>query len=126
MSKEYVVTAAWDNTKWIVEKTNHNNPRIVGLLPPGEHPDWLQLENIDDGNGNMVPTLTVDQVTKDAVLEQRLQDQLQADADQAVIDDAKKVKVDKVKAIKDNQLNGLLEIKAAILDLKELLLEGNE
>lgn len=123
MSKSYVID---DNTNpWYVVKAKGFVPvNSIGEMIPGEDPEWLQLENIDDGSGNLVPTLTVNQITKDAVLEQRLQDQLQADLDQAVIDDAKKLKVDKVKAIKDNQLNGLLEIKAAILDLKELLLEG--
>ena len=116
---KYVVKAVWDETKWTVEELNHKSDRIIGPMIEGEEVEWLQLENIDDGMGNMVPTLTVDEVKKAEVLQQRLQDEIANNDEQAIKEQIKQEKQQKLKLFKNKKnrtLNDLLNGLDDIID----------
>lgn len=54
-----------------------------------EDPRWLQVEDIDDGEGNLVPTITIDEAIKTSVQDADAQnefDQAQSDQLEAAID----------------------------------------
>lgn len=116
--KYWIVPNSMDPTKFSRVGSSVRPKNAIGLAPDGEDPAWLQVELIDDGDGNMVETITVNQPTKDAVLQQRFDDQQARDAAKAAADAAKQAKIDKVKNINTNTLNGLDDLKQAIADIQ--------
>jgi len=114
--KEYVVS---EYGKFHVVKAKGFVPQnVVGEMIQGEDPEWLQLEDIQDPvTGEMVPTLTIDDVKKAQVLAQRLQDEVDAADDKAQKDIIKQAKKDALKAFKGNNNKTLADITKALDDI---------
>ena len=88
-----------------------------------EDGDWLQIEKVDDGEGNMVDTITVNQSEKDRVKADR-----QAKEDAAAAEGARKK--DKLKAIykkmrqaRKDDIQNLEDVRQRIDDLTQIVVE---
>lgn len=84
---------------------------------------WLQIEAIDDGQGNLVNTVTVNQVLKEQIMQQRLDDDLARQEAEEAEKARKKEKEDKIKNFNPNQVNNLNDIRQSLLDVIEFLKE---
>lgn len=82
---------------------------------------WLQLENIDDGNGNMIPTVTVDDVLKAQIQADDLQKQLDNEATKAAEKAAKDAKKKLLKDFKKTDVTDLDSIKDALFNIIDYL-----
>ena len=123
---KYVVKAAWDETKWVVEEFKGKVPtdRVIGPMIDGEDPAWLQLETIQDPEtGSMVPTLTVNQATKDAVLAQRSADEFDRAAEITARKKKHKRLKKKIRQARRDDVTDLESIKDRLDDLTALVKE---
>lgn len=103
-----------------IEHRSHSEPGLIEITDSKlwvERADWLQVENIQDQDGNMVPTVTLNQPLKDQILEQEFNDELAEQAEK----NAKEAKKAALKAIKKQDLATVDELKQVILDIIEEL-----
>jgi len=120
--KTYVIDR---NGTWGIETRTHKPSNYIGMAIKdeltGEYEDarWLQLEMIDDGQGNMVETLTVDQAKKAQIQDQEQQDKQLAEQDKKNKEDKKKAIDQKIKQMKPEQINNINDIREAIKDILE-------
>lgn len=115
----YIVKAAWNKTKWTVESGTPSHERIIAPMPEGEDVEWLQLEDIDDGFGNLVETITVDEIKKAEVLQRRLTDDLAKNEERQAKYEAKEIKKEALnlfKAKKNKSALDIIEGLEAIID----------
>lgn len=99
-------------------------PNYIGEMLEGEDVRWLQLENIDDGQGNLIPTITVNAPLKASIQAQDLQDELDEEAQKAAekaLKDAKKLLLKNFKKTDITDLNSIKNVLFNIIDyLKDL------
>ena len=120
--KTYVIDR---NGTWDLETRTHKPPNYVGmaikdpLTGEWEDASYLQLEMIDDGQGNMVETITVDQAKKAQIQDQEQQDKQLAEQDKKNKEDKKKAIDQKIKQMKPEQINNINDIREAIKDILE-------
>ena len=116
------------NANLFLVKANHvpNNPDYSKVLTVpdnllSEDIRWLQIEAIDDGEGNLVDTVTVNRPLKTTIQEQDLVDELAKQE----IENAKQAEKDVLKAkadkTKNRKIDTLSDIKAELLKIYDVL-----
>ena len=87
----------------------------------GEDIRWLQIEAIDDGEGNLVDTVTVNRPLKTTIQEQDLVDELAKQEIENAKQAAKDVLKAKADKTKNRKIDTLSDIKAELLKIYDVL-----
>jgi len=121
--------SASDSSVWVIERHNKTpKKRLIGLalIDPvtsePENPLWLQIESIDDGFGNFVDTITVNQTLKDSIQAQDIIDDQKKSDDLALDDATVDALLTKLIAFDEANVKGIADIKDFMKDIKNYLL----
>jgi len=87
----------------------------------GEDPAWLQIEQVDDGQGTMVDTVTVDAALKAQVQQQRLDAQLARETASMGRKKKRKKLRKKMRDFDKTELVGLEQLQDQIDDIVKFL-----
>lgn len=87
----------------------------------GEDDRWLQIENIEIETGVFKDVVTVNQLVKDQVIQQDLDDQLAKEAIKQAEEDAKALLKAKADKTKNRKIDSLVDIKAELQNIYDIL-----